>query len=258
MNTSEIKTLLNKYFEGATSLEEEEILRTFFTSAQVPEEFQSYAHHFQFFKELKKKNPENMPDDELLFDRIKSKDDKSRHIIHNFRAYSSQYWTKFAAGLALLILGFTLGLIVGNNNNSNAESEATIIKDTENQVLLSALNESSASERILAIKESRKVDDIDHQTANALIKAMNYDDNINVRLAAIETLSNFTGRKEVRNSIIQSLELQDHPVIQIALIDLLVYIDEKNAINEIQRIMIDESIQDVVKQRASLSMTLLM
>lgn len=262
MKATEIKDLLNKYFEGATSLEEEETLKSFFNSDQVPLEFQSYIPHFQFFRELKNRKTENIIDDEQLFDGIKDNDkdiiklSTSSHLPAN----SKQPWLRYAAVVALLILSFTVGLFVGSSNEPSSQVTVDEVYDGhKNEALLTGLrNESSASDRIMAINESRNIEKVDKEIAQALIKAMNYDENINVRLAAIEALSHFTDHRDVRSAIINSLELQDNPMIQIALIDLLVKLGEKKAINEMQRIIIDEKTQDVVKQRAQIGVALLM
>ena len=50
MNKSEVKMLLEKYFEGETSLQEERHLRDYFSSQTVDKEFSEYAPLFQYFK----------------------------------------------------------------------------------------------------------------------------------------------------------------------------------------------------------------
>lgn len=51
MNFSEIEALLNKYFEGTTSLEEEQELKAYFNqeTAHIDPEFQPYQDLFKFF-----------------------------------------------------------------------------------------------------------------------------------------------------------------------------------------------------------------
>lgn len=46
----DIETLLNKYFEGETTCEEERLLRRFFTEGLVPEHLQIYRPMFAFFE----------------------------------------------------------------------------------------------------------------------------------------------------------------------------------------------------------------
>ncbi len=47
----DIEVLLNKYFEGETTCEEERELRRFFTEGLVPEHLQMYRPMFAFFEE---------------------------------------------------------------------------------------------------------------------------------------------------------------------------------------------------------------
>jgi len=49
MNRDEIKILLEKYYEGATSNEEELLLKEYFSRQEVPEELRSDSEIFRFF-----------------------------------------------------------------------------------------------------------------------------------------------------------------------------------------------------------------
>ncbi|MDR1738143.1 MAG: hypothetical protein LBR66_04900 [Candidatus Symbiothrix sp.] len=49
MNRNKMNLLLEKYFEGQTSLSEEERLRSYFESESVPPEWQPYQALFQYF-----------------------------------------------------------------------------------------------------------------------------------------------------------------------------------------------------------------
>lgn len=50
MSHKEITQLLDRYFEGETTLQEEAQLRTFFNRKDVPESLRSYQPMFQFFE----------------------------------------------------------------------------------------------------------------------------------------------------------------------------------------------------------------
>ena len=63
----------------------------------------------------------------------------------------------------------------------------------------------------------------------ALLTAVNHDPNVNVRLAAVDALRKFAGSPEVRNTLDQTLAGQDSPLVQIALIDLIVDVRDKGA-----------------------------
>ena len=51
MNTREIEVLLEKYYEGDTSLNEEKLLRDFFSTKEVPAHLKSHQALFAFFNE---------------------------------------------------------------------------------------------------------------------------------------------------------------------------------------------------------------
>lgn len=48
MNTQEIENILEKYFEGQTTLEEERVLKAFFSDGHVPPGLRKYESHFKY------------------------------------------------------------------------------------------------------------------------------------------------------------------------------------------------------------------
>jgi hypothetical protein len=59
-NKNDIAVLIERYFEGTTALEEEQILRDYFQTENVPEEWKIYQPLFQFFsgeRKSKERNP---------------------------------------------------------------------------------------------------------------------------------------------------------------------------------------------------------
>lgn len=53
----DIKTLLDKYFEGETSIQEERDLQKYFSSSNISPKYLKYAPMFRFFEEEKSKTP---------------------------------------------------------------------------------------------------------------------------------------------------------------------------------------------------------
>lgn len=51
MEDHKVRTLLDKYWEGETSLEEEQNLRSYFASSQVADEFMPFSALFCFYQE---------------------------------------------------------------------------------------------------------------------------------------------------------------------------------------------------------------
>lgn len=62
MEDKKIKQLLDSYFEGTTSLPEEQYLRDYFRQESIDPEFELYRPMFQFFSEEKESLPELNPE----------------------------------------------------------------------------------------------------------------------------------------------------------------------------------------------------
>jgi len=112
-------------------------------------------------------------------------------------------------------------------------------------------NQSSASQRLMGATVA--YNDIAHADADiikVLIRTMNDDENSNVRLAAIEALAKFNDQPHVRQALISALSTQKDPVVQIALIRLLVDMRAKGLKKELEQITTDDSLLPAVKDEA--------
>lgn len=70
MESTRVRILLDRYFEGETSLSEEEELRRYFKSKEVDPDFQNYGVLFSAFAKAKKESsshPINLPEGEKSF-----------------------------------------------------------------------------------------------------------------------------------------------------------------------------------------------
>ncbi len=167
------------------------------------------------------------------------------------------FWPKRAAfqlGLAtlFLLLGVGIGhfLTPGPSENGEVAKLREEIHNMYQLVTISLLQQQSASERLRGLSWSQRVAQPDPQVLSALLQVLDYDPNVNVRLAAVDALSQFSSRPEVRQGLIQGLMRQPSPLVQIALIDLLVAIQEKRSVEALKQLVQDQNLNEVVKQRA--------
>jgi len=61
MEYQQIKKLIDRYFQGETSVEEEQTLRRYFASGKIDERLQEYTPLFRFFALEKEREPEEIP-----------------------------------------------------------------------------------------------------------------------------------------------------------------------------------------------------
>lgn len=270
MDTKKIKQLLEKYFEGETSLEEEKILHNYFTTEDIPDHLTSYRDQFGYINELSQATP---GDHFNALDKIEEADNEENTNqegimnsdssgFKNTSGWSTQFnnklvWSlRIAAGLILLLTGFSAGLLI--NRQQDASSQQVAALQQEIQQMKSALvygtnDQLTASERISAVKISDRVPEstagLGSEITEILIYTMNNDQNINVREAAVEALFRFRNEPRIRMALVNSLSKQRDPLMQMTLINMLVELKEKSAINEMQKLLMDTDTREVVKTR---------
>ena len=110
----------------------------------------------------------------------------------------------------------------------------------------------SSSQKIDAVYKIRNEQDISDELISALVRTINTDKNVNVRLAAIHSLSEMIDKnKIVQKELIKSISLQENPLLQISLIQVLTEKDIKEASEEIETITnnpnADKQVKDYVE-----------
>ncbi|MBA4853864.1 HEAT repeat domain-containing protein [Emticicia sp. BO119] len=236
----EIEKLLEKYYEGETTLQEEKYIKEFFSKAEVPTHLQHHIAEFAYYRLAAKETPSKNLNEELL-----RRIEKKGRIIQ-FRAISM----RIAAGVALLIGGFAIGYAYNNRGADIVFVESKTEKAMKQTLQFEQVSLTSASERIDAVNKSLKLKALDQDLIQLLINTLNFDDNINVRLAAAQALAHFEEEPLVREGLIQSLKIQTDPTIQITLIELLVMMKEKRASQTMEQISQDRATMDVVRMKA--------
>lgn len=165
-----------------------------------------------------------------------------------------------AAGFAILISGLLLGLLINKNNGANNSELMALQNEVSNMkqvIMLSKLDQTSPSSRIQAVGYMEELSSPDPKVINALISAMNADENSNVRLAATTALSRFTDNEIVREALINSLAIQDDPMVQITLINIMIGLHETKASSFIQRIANNDNTNKSVKSIAQKGLEIL-
>jgi hypothetical protein len=245
----DIEKLLEKYYDGETSLEEERALKQFFQSGEVPEHLQSHAAQFGYFAQVRKEQPSLNFNHQLAFMLDPPKQGPVRRL--------GTWLLRIAAGLALLIIGFGAGWLF-QFKSENGGALAVLSGEKEGEVAemkkvlaFEQMNHTSASERIQAVNHSYEITDADRDITQLLVNTLNFDPNVNVRLAACQALTHFASEAEVKEALIRSLAIQTDPNIQISLIETLVAIKEKRAVDQFQQLARNQEVLDVVRQKAT-------
>lgn len=175
---------------------------------------------------------------------------------YNGKSKSNMFRFLIAACI-LLLFGFFVGKQWQTNTNVvkdayvNTDFEASK-KETETirtQLVMSLADQSSASKRLQALSEASKLDNATEQVIIALFKMLNTDTNVNVRLAAVTSLSKYVDNPKVREGLILSITKQESPLVQIALAELMVTLKEQKSINSMEALLQKPNINSAVKQK---------
>ena len=112
-------------------------------------------------------------------------------------------WMQIAAAVTILIVGFGLGKFSGGSDSSELAGLRNEIRSLKDVTLASALQQHSASERIMAvnlIEESAQ--QINPKLIVTLINTLNSDESPNVRYAALQALTNYIDNTDVRAELV--------------------------------------------------------
>ena len=119
---------------------------------------------------------------------------------------------------------------------------------------VSLLDQSSASERLRGVNLSVNTEKPDSGLIEALLNTLNNDPNVNVRLAAVDALYLFYDNPLVKEGLAQTLSTQDSPLVQVALIDFVVSVRERRAIDSLKNLIETKTLHPEVKQHAELGL----
>ena len=157
-----------------------------------------------------------------------------------------------AAAVFLVLSGVAIGYWINKNQQREAEMLALQQQMQEmREIMISKLgNQESASQRMIAVSQVMEMEKPDDEIVKVLVKTMNEDANTNVRMAALDALSKFHQDPLVRRELLKSLAKQKDPVVQIALIQLMVQMKEKGVVNDLQKIVDDNKTMQAVKDEA--------
>ena len=162
---------------------------------------------------------------------------------------------KWQAGLAfaLLLVGVCLGRYVAEPRGASPDVARLQgqVESLRQLVTLSLLQEQSPSSRLRGVTYSYQMAQPDTQVEQALLYAVDHDSNVNVRLSAVDALQKYAVNPQVRRALADAVPVQDSPLVQIALMDLLVQLNDKEAAPALRKLAQDAQADNQVRQHAA-------
>ena len=190
-----------------------------------------------------------------MLEEYKTEANRERPLHHLKQFFSSIFYRsqggrpsyQIALGFIPLIIGLSLGYILfSGRQNVDLRRE---VQDMRQMLAVSLLDQRSTTERLRGVNLSYGLENPDNKMIQALLDTLNNDPNINVRFAAVDALYLFYDSPSVREGIIQSLPQQNSPFLQVALVDLLVSVQERQAIDSFKKLIEANQLDPKVKQK---------
>jgi len=170
----------------------------------------------------------------------------------------TEYWSRQAQPrLAFSFLLVALGLFCGyilhqpdrtaRSYNRQIDSLSSQVSDMKQVMMLSLLQDPSASQRIRAINYTEDIGNVNLKVISALFTTLNEDPNVNVRLATLDALIKLAGEPKVREGLVRSIDLQDSPLMQSAIADAMVKLQEKSSVQSLRNLLNKKGLNQMVK-----------
>lgn len=251
MSSEEYRLLIPQYLLGQLSAEESALFEARLdTDSALRTEVEELQSTWDSLPEIHDAQP-SAGLRTRFYERLASETERSRAR----RPRLFGLWPVHPAWQAMFAVAiFASGLAAGLISRQPSVREVTRLQGEVQQmrqlVALSMLNRQSASARLEGVSWSSRVEEPNGQVSAALISALNEDPNVNVRLSAVDALSNLGQDKTIRRKLIEAIPGQPSPLVQIALIDTLVQVGAREAGPELNAIANDSQYNTNVRQRS--------
>jgi len=165
---------------------------------------------------------------------------------------------RLAFAMVAAVIGFAGGYLVNHQSQRTEVHELSQqVGDLKEMMMLSLLEKESATDRLKAVNLTSEMKNVSEKVTDALFQTLNHDDNVNVRLAALEALKAYVRDSKVREGLVQSISRQTSPLVQVALAELMASLQEKDSVNELQKILDNKRTPAEIKNKIRESLNVL-
>lgn len=259
MDKSEV---IKRFNLGEATSEEVNQIETWLMEGQIElHQLHEYAELLAWYKSIATPEPSAQMSDAFY---LALADEKVKQRRKGF-GWLDMQWNhsplfKWAYSILLIVGGLGIGWLAGAQEDAPQKEIAELSEEVNNMkemMMLSLLKEESTSERLKAVQLTSDLDNVTDDVTTALFKTLNNDKNVNVRLATLEVLYPYADNPAVREGLIQSIALQESPLVQMALAEMMVALQEKSSIQQLQKILDNERTPVEVKQEIEKSINIL-
>ena len=158
--------------------------------------------------------------------------------------------------LVLVLMSFFCGYMVfwqgkGAQQDKQLAELSGQVNELKQMTMLAMLENPSASERMKAVSYTNELDNADQQVIAALLSTLNNDADVNVRLTTLEALAKLADHPEVREGLIRSVTQQESPLMQSAIADIMLKLQEKRAVKPLRKLLKEPGLNQGVRDKVT-------
>src|SRR5579872_183111 len=257
------KTQLTRLLHGELTDEEQaEVEAHLMECAECRQEWEGYRHTWEGLEEIN--SPQPAADAQVRFDAMLDsyknslgREDRRAGLLPRlqelFRGHPA-----FAMGYSLLLVvaGLGFGYLLHRQPEADTGGEkkqlaalTTQVSEMREMMMKSLLQNPSASERMRGVSYTSEIRTVNKDVIEALLSTLNNDPNTNVRLMTLEALTHYADNPLVREGLVQSILQQDSPLVQAALADVMLKLQEKRAVRPFRKLLQHKNLNEMVKTR---------
>jgi len=268
MNDSDVKEILLEYIGGDLSSDREKELQTLLTEhGYTLEELDELREAYARLDDV----PVPAPSAAMTENFYRMLEEHKRQATARQRRLDSLLaWlrnrcdrrliARVAGALVLLGAGWSLGFwsAPDAHYDRRLDDVTAEIREMKGMMAYAMLGQSSPTQRIRTINQIRTCGSVDEGMVAILLNMLGDDPNVNVRLVALETLAMQADRATVRQGLVHSLGRQESPLVQMALTDVLLSLDERASISQFRGLLERPDLNDAVRARIASGLERLM
>ena len=134
-------------------------------------------------------------------------------------------------------------------NGSDAKLSQNL-NDVRQTQMLSMLENPTAAERMKAVGYTEELNSVNDKVVDALLFTLNTDANENVRLATLDALTQLANNPKVREGLVSSIVRQESELMQVALADAMLHLQEKRSLKSFKKLLKGESVtNDMIRKK---------
>lgn len=251
MDQQKIQQLLYRYNTGEADADEVREIEKLIEQGNIElEEIQSLQKMNYLIGGIETPNPSFALDDRFR-KMLREEIERSRKTWWPGIFNVTEWGPRLAFASVSLIVGLTAGYFLWSpdKNDEQIVQMGKEISSMREMMMLSLLEKESATDRLKAVNLTQDMDQVSKAVTSALLETLNNDENVNVRLAALDALRTYSKDGQIREALVRSITEQKSPLVQVALAELMVALQEKGAIDAFNKILQDTETPSDIKKK---------